>query len=186
MKKSVGCLAAFAVAILLSNVRGFSQVTESDGQFFSYKPQVQPLEYALSITTQSQAVALFLPGPQEEHADLISLTQKVERTGDGLLDIALTVDKLNTIEEGPQTSELHLTPRGGSAYKRKDIIGNTGHTLINLLGVVQEVRSIPHFGSVYFHPENLGGPPLDIYPVMTMLYPQFPMRLLREGDRWKV
>jgi len=27
---------------------------------------------------------------------------------------------------------------------------------------------------------------MDLYPVMSMLYPQFPMRLLKEGESWKV
>ncbi len=186
MKKLLGCLAALVVAWPFSGVGGSSRVAAQDGQFFTYKPQVQSLKYDLSITTQSQAVALFLEGPREEHQDKISLTQRVERAGDGLLDIALTVDDLNGKEEEPPSSELHLTPRGGSAYKRKEIVGNTGHTVINLLGEVKEMRGIPHFGSVYFHPQNLGGPPLDIYPVMGMLYPQFPMRLLHEGEEWTV
>jgi len=185
MKKLLGCLAAF-VALLLFTLGGSSRVAAETGQFFSYRPQLQPLKYDLSITTRSQAVALYLEGPQEEQEDIIILTQRVKRVGDGLLDIALTVDDLNGKEEEPPSSELHLSPRGGSAYKRKDIVGNTGHTVINLLGAVQEMKGIPHFGSVYFHPQNLGGPPLDIYPVMGMLYPQFPMRLLHQGEGWTV
>ncbi len=184
MKKLLGCLAVF-VALLFFTVGG-SRVAAENGQFFTYKPQSQPLRYDLSITTRSQAVALFLEGPWEEQEDIIHLTQTVEGAGDGLLDIALTVDELNKGKEVPQSSEFHLTPRGGSSYRRKDIIGNSGHTLINLVGEVKEVRAIPHFGSVYFHPESLSGPPMDIYPVMSMLYPQFPMRLLQEGDRWTV
>ena len=186
MKRLAGCLLAFVVALLLFNVGGSSNAAASQGELFYYRPQLQPLRYDLSISTRSQALALFGPGPQEEHEDIIRFSQKVERTGDGLLDIALTVDEIDTREQGPKASELYLTPRGGAAYERKEIIGNTGHTLINVLGVVKEVRGIPHFGSVYFHPENLGGPPLDIYPVMSMLYPQFPMRILKEGDSWKV
>ncbi len=186
MKKLLGWLAALVVAWPLSGVGGSSWAAAQDGQFFTYRPQVQSLKYDLSITTQSQAVALFLEGPREELQDRISLTQKVERAGDGLLDIALTVDDLNMKEQEPPTSELHLTPRGGSSYERKDIAGNTGHTLINLLGEVKEMRAIPHFGSVYFHPQNLSGPPMDIYPVMSLLYPRFPMRLIQEGESWKV
>lgn len=186
MKKLLGWLAALVVAWLFSGVGGSSRVAAQDGQFFTYRPQIQSLEYVLSITTQSQAVALFLEGPREEQEDIIHLTQKVERVGDGLLDIALTVNNLNMREQEPPTSELHLTPRGGSSYQRKDIVGNTGHSLINLLGEVKEMRGIPHFGSIYFHSQNLSGPPMDIYPVMSLLYPRFPMRLIQEGESWKV
>ena len=186
MRKLLGWLAALVVAWQFSGVGGSSWAAAQDGQFFTYRPQVQSLRYDLSITTKSQAVALFLEGPREEHQDRISLTQKVERAGDGLLDIALRVDDLNMGEENPQTAELHLTPRGGSSYLRKEIVGNTGHTLINLLGEVKEMRAIPHFGSVYFHSQNLSGAPMDIYSVMSLLYPRFPMRLIQEGESWKV
>ena len=114
------------------------------------------------------------------------ISQKVLNAGEGLFEIVLTVDEINTREAGAKESDFHLTPRGGSAYERKDIIGNTARTFINLLGAAKEVRGIPHFGSVYFHPQNLSGPPLDLYPAMNMLYPQFPLRSIKEGDRWQV
>ena len=186
MKKSLGFLAAFVAGLLLLIAGVSSNTAAPQGEFLYYKPQLQPLRYDLSIITRSQALALFGPGPEEEHEDIIAFSQTVERAGDGLLDIALTVAEINPGEQGPETTELYLTPRGGSAYKRQEIIGNAGHTVINLLGLVKEVRGIPHFGSTYFHPENLGGPPLNIYPAMSMLYPQFPLRFLEEGDSWKV
>ena len=115
MKRLAGCLLAFVVALLLFNVGGSSNASASHGELLYYKPQFQPLRYDLSISTRSQALALFGPGPQEEHEDIIRFSQKVERTGDGLLDIALTVDEINTREQGPKASELYLTPRGGAA-----------------------------------------------------------------------
>lgn len=186
MKKSVKHLLAFVVALLLLNAGSSSNAAPSHREFFYYKPHLQPLRYNLSITTKSEALALFGPGPQEEHEDLLRLSQKVQKAGEGLFEIALTVDEINPIKAGAKESNFHLTPRGGSAYERKDIIGNTGRTIINLLGVEKEVQGIPHFGSVYFHPQNLSGPPLDLYPVMNMLYPQFPLRFIKEGDSWQV
>jgi hypothetical protein len=176
----------FLAAVLFLHAGGSSDATPSQREFFHYRPHPEPLQYNLSITTTSRALALFGPGPQEEHEDLLRLSQKVQQAGDGLLEIALTVDEINTEVTGPKASDVSLTPRGGSAYERKDIVGNTARTSINLLGVAKEVQGIPHFGSVYFHPQNLSGPPLDLYPAMNMLYPQFPLRLIKEGDRWQV
>jgi len=186
VEKSGGDLVACVVAFLIFAGWGSAQAASGDGTLLYYRPQPQTLQYNLSITTRSQAVALFGPGPQEEHEDRIRLSQKVEKMGEGFLDIALTVDGINVEEPGPQARQLHLNPRGGSTYRRQEIIGNTGHTLINLLGAVKEVKGIPHFGSVDFHPQNLAGPLLGIYPVLTLVYPQFPMRLLKKGDSWKI
>ncbi len=186
MGKSKGDLGVCAVAFLIFAGWSSAHAASGDGALLYYRPQPQPLQYNLSITTRSQAVALFGPGPQEEHEDRIRLSQKVEESGDGLLGIALTVDGINLEEPEPRARELHLNPRGGSAYRRQEIIGNTGHTLINLLGAVKEVKGIPHFGSVEFHSQNLAGPPLGIYPALTLVYPQFPMRLLKKGDSWKI
>lgn len=186
MKKSRKHLLAFVVALLLLNAGVSSDAAPSHPEFLYYKPHLQPLRYNLSITTKSEALALFGAGPQEEHEDLLRLSQKVLEADEGLFEIVLTVDEINPREAGAKESDFHLTPRGGSAYERKDIIGNSGRTFINLLGVPEEVQGIPHFGSVYFHPQNLSGPPLDLYPVMNMIYPQFPLRFIKEGDRWQV
>jgi len=186
MKKPVRHHLVFLAALLFLNAGGSSNATPSQREFFHYRPHPEPLQYNLSITTKSRASALYGPGPQEEHEDLLRLSQKVQQAGDGFLEIALTVDEINAEDTGPKASEFYLTPRGGSAYERKDIIGNTARTFINLLGAAKEVRGIPHFGSVYFHPQNLSGPPLDLYPAMNMLYPQFPLRSIKEGDRWQV
>lgn len=158
----------------------------AEGEFLYYRPHSQPLRYVLSVTTRSQADALFEPGPREERTDTISLSQKVEAAGEGLLDIVLTVDDINLRDQRPKAGAYQLNPRGGSAYERRDILGNSGHTLVNHLGAVREMRGIPHFGSLYFHPDSLTGAALDLYRALAMLYPEFPLRLLTQGDRWKV
>lgn len=149
----------------------------SSGEELLHYTSHLPLKYNLTITAKSQAEALFRPGPVEEHKDMLTLSQQVQKVGEGLLDIAYTVDEINWEEHGPSA---------GSAYKREEILGNTGHIKVNLLGKVEEAGGIPHISSRYFHRDSLDGPPLDIYRALMMLYPQFPLRLLKKGDSWKV
>jgi hypothetical protein len=182
-RKLGGCL--IAVFLLLS-VGSLPSAWASDGEILHYRPQPRPLKFVLSIAGKSHALSLWETGPLVEQEDVLNLSQKVETAGDGLLKTTWTVQGINREQEAPKTNSIHLVPRGGSGYKRKDIIGNSGHTLINLLGAVREAKAIPHIGSVYFHPESLNGPPLDIYGITTLIYPRFPLRALKEGDRWKI
>ena len=182
-RKLGGCLSA---VFLFLSVGSFSSAWASNGEILHYRPQPRPLKYVLSIAGKSHALSLWDTGPLVEQEDVLNLDQEVETVGDGLLNIMWTVQGINREQEVPKTNSIHLVPRGGSGYKRKDIIGNSGHTLINLLGAVREAKAIPHIGSVYFHPESLAGPPLDIYGIATMIYPQFPLRSLKKGDRWKI
>lgn len=182
-----GCVAVPGILALMLGGQVFPYAAAPDGQLFRYKPHVQPLRYELSIDTKSQALALYVDGPKEERRDVMRVSQRVEPAGDGgLLDLVLTVEEINLRDQEPEARALALSPRGGSAYRRRDIIGNSAHRVMNLLGAVTKAGGIPHIGSTYFHPDSLAGPPLDIYPVMTMLHPQFPLDLLEEGDTWKV
>ncbi len=163
-------------AILLLSLAISVNALAVDSTLLHYKSHYSKLKYGLTMTSKSRPEALFELGPQEETEDFLTLGQRVGSASDGLLDIALTVDGINWEQHGPSR---------GSAYKREEIIGNTGHLRVNVLGKVAEASGIPHFSSIYFHRDNLSGPPLDIYRTLTMLYPQFPMRLLKKGDRWK-
>ncbi|MDB4444162.1 hypothetical protein N9174_02350 [bacterium] len=58
--------------------------------------------------------------------------------------------------------------------------------MIDLLGRPKEVRFLPHFGSRAFHNRSADDPVLDIYRVMLMVYPQFPLKRLRAGESWGV
>ena len=91
--------------------------------------------------------------------------------------VDLTVDEINWDEHGA-TNGKHL--------KREEIIGNTHHTRINLLGKIDEIKSFPHFGSNQFYRGNVDGPPMDNWRIMSMLYPQFPLSMVGEGDSWEI
>ena len=181
-----GYVAVSGILALMLSVPVFPNAAAQDGQVLHYRPHIQPLQYDLSISTKSQALALYVDGPREERQDVMRMSQRVEPAGEGLLDIVLTVEEINLRDQEPEARALELSPRGGSMYRRPDIIGNSAHHVINLLGAVNEASGIPHIGSTYFHPDSLAGPPLDIYRVMTMLHPQFPPELLEEGDTWQV
>ncbi|MDB4444161.1 hypothetical protein N9174_02345 [bacterium] len=172
----------FAIYFVLSLILLFAGNSASAGprieeaELLHYKPQSEALHYKLRIWSKSQAQGLFEPGPVEAAEDLMTLTQRVKKSASGLFDITHRVDGINWEAHGPTS---------GSAYKREEIIGNTGYIRVNLLGRVAEARGIPHISSRYFHRGSLDGPPLDIYRAMLMLYPQFPLKLLKKGDRWK-
>ncbi len=151
-------------------------------ELFSYKPYSGTLQYDLTI--QSHAlVDAGLPGQYgkvvRDHEDIMVLSQRVEETDEGLLDIATTVDQIN-----PVPSSRGFGPPG-VVYKREEILGNTQHIKINLLGKVEEAQVLPHMASQYFWANGQDGPPLDFYNVLTLLNPRFPLELLDPGDSWE-
>ncbi|MEE8114974.1 MAG: hypothetical protein V3T23_11555, partial [Nitrososphaerales archaeon] len=149
-----------------------------EGELLTFKPHKEDLRYHLNIKAHSvvdmnsaRQGSIF-----EDHNDDVTLTQKVSESDDGLLDIALTVEKINWKEHGPTN---------GKRVKREDIIGNTHLMKIDLLGKVKGVMSFPHFGSNEFYRGNVDGPALDHWRIMAMLYPQFPLNLIRKGESWE-
>ncbi len=151
-------------------------------ELFYYKPYEGTLHYDLTIHTH----ALLDTGLPEQygkivrdHEDIMALSQRVEETEEGLLDIATTVDKIN-----PLPSSRGFGPPG-VVYKREEIQGNTQHIKINLLGKVEEALVLPHIASQYFWSDGQDGPPLDFYNVLTLLNPRFPLELLDPGDSWE-
>ena len=76
----------------------------------------------------------------------MALSQRVEETEEGLLDIATTVDEINSLP--PDRRGGFGAP--GVIYKREEIEGNTQHIKINLLGEVEEARVLPHVASNRF------------------------------------
>jgi hypothetical protein len=151
-------------------------------ELFFYKPYEGTLQYDLTIHTH----ALLDTGLPEQygkvvrdHEDIMALSQRVEETEEGLLDIATTVDKIN-----PLPSSRGFGPPG-VVYKREEILGNTQHIKINLLGKVEEAQVLPHIASQYFWTNGQDGPPLDFYNVLTLLNPRFPLELLDPGDSWE-
>ncbi len=107
------------------------------------------------------------------------LSQRIEETEEGLLDLATTIDKINLLPPargfGPP----------GMVYKREDIVGNTQHIKVNLSGKVEEARVFPQMASRFFWTNAEDGPPLDLYNVLILLNPRFPSDLVGPGDSWE-
>jgi hypothetical protein len=149
-------------------------------EVLSYKPYPGALRYDLAIKTHAVADS----GDADEygnifrdHEDIFTLSQRVEETEEGLLDIATTVDKINFLPHGPTY---------GAAYKREEIEGNTQRVKIDPQGMVTEANVLPHIGSSAFWRNGHDGPPLDFYNVMILLNPRFPQGSVNVGESWEV
>ena len=150
------------------------------GDIFAYKPHSKALKYTLNIKNHAEVDtgwARIQGTIFRDHEDNITFSQKVSDDGDGLLDIAATVDKINFLPHGPTY---------GAAYKREEIEGNTQRIKIDVLGRVKEAKFLPHIGSSQFWRKGHDGPPLDYYNIMLMLNPRFPLGLLDVGSAWEV
>ncbi len=149
-----------------------------------YRPQSAPLTYDLHVATHS---LLEVSSPRQvpitfDHEDILTLSQEVTKTDEGLLDVALTVDEINPLHR-EQSGEV-LAP--GNRYQREDIVGSSQHLVLSILGEVKEATGLPHFSSPYYYSNGFDAVAFDMYRVLLMLYPQFPLRLLEVGDRWSV
>ncbi len=172
----------FSISLfLLSSLAISFNAHSDDATLLHYKPHASKLQYNLSISRHSEVdmgQARLQGEIFENHEDTMVFSQKINGVGDGLLGINLTLDRLNPLER-PYTGY-------GVFYNRKDAIGNTNHIVIDLLGRPKEVKFFPHFGSRAFHNRSADDPILDIYRVMVMVYPQFPLKRLRVGESWRV
>ena len=172
-----------AILVVLISLLLFTipfNATVLGAEVLSYKPYSGALRYNLAIKTHALVDTGYPYHDGEifrDHEDLFTLSQRVEETEDGLLDIATTVDKINFLPHGPTI---------GAAHKREEIEGNTQHVKIDLLGTVTEADVLPHIGSNEFWRDGHDGPPLDFYNVMIMLNPRFPLALLDVGESWEV
>jgi hypothetical protein len=169
------------VSLLLLLLGVYSGVFAAEGELLTFKPHSESLKYSLKVNTHSDLETNSSSygtqrGVSVRHEDILSISQSIKESGEGFLDIALTVDKINFIPHGPSI---------GAQYKREQIIGNTQHTKINVLGAVKEANGLPHFSSGNYYYRGHDGAPLDMYRIMLMIYPQFPLRLLKAGDSWK-
>jgi hypothetical protein len=107
------------------------------------------------------------------------LSQRIEETEKGLLDIATTVDQINLLPPAPGAGPP------GMVYKREDIVGNTQHIEIHRSGKVEKARVLPHMASSFFWAKGEDGPPLDLYNVLILLNPRFPSDVVDPGDSWE-
>ena len=106
-----------------------------------YKPYSGALRYNLTIKTHAlldTGNARRYGSVFRDHEDIMTLSQRVQETEEGLLDIATTVDKINFLPHGPTY---------GADYNREQIEGNTQHIKINLLGKVETATKTPSFGA---------------------------------------
>jgi hypothetical protein len=175
----------FCVLLLLPSVP--TGLFGQNGELLTFKPHPDSLEYRLTVNTHSEFETNSRSfgterGVFEDHEDMLTISQSVTEIDDGLLDIALTFDEINLIEHNPNVI--------GAQPLREDIRGHTQHIVTTLLGEVREATGVPHFGSrnFYFRDDygHLDNVPLDMYRVILAVYPQFPLRLLNEGDTWNV
>lgn len=134
----------------------------------------------------------------------MKLSQRIEETEEGLLDIATTVDQINSLPPesrggrgggpgggggggpgGGSGGERRGGGPPGMVYLREDIVGNTQHIKINRSGKVEEAHVLPHLGSSFFWNRGEDGPPLDLYNVLILLNPRFPSDLPSPGASWE-
>ncbi len=168
----------FSLLTLTVLLSGFALGAEP----FTYQPYDGTLHYNLTI--QSHAL-LYISSPGgygrvfRDHEDILRLSQRIEETGEGLLDIATTVEEINLLPPARGADPP------GMVYKRKDIVGNTQHIKVNRSGKVEEARVIPQMASRFFWNNGEDGPPLDFYNVLILLNPRFPSDLPEPGDSWE-
>ena len=144
----------------------------------TYKPQATKLNYSLMVSSKmrldTHATSRWI---FRNHKDLLDMAVEIRETGNGLLDVVTTFTKIN--------ERKYRGFAGGTHYKRSDLIGNSQHTKIDLLGNVKETEGAPHFGSRLFYGRE-DGPALDMYRVLLMTLPQFPLKRVGKGDTWRV
>ena len=180
MTKHSKALGGFPFVVLFLLLQGVSAAQSgAENELLIYKPQSDPSTYTLRVTTHS---SLETSSPRSDitadHEDILTLSQEVTKTDDGLLDVVLTVDGINPV---PPSSA------SGGHYQREDAVGSSQHTVLSLLGEVKEATGLPHFASLdYYGTRGIDGMSFDFYRVMLMLYPQFPLRLLGPDERWSV
>ncbi len=176
------------VVLFLLLQGGSTTLSGAENELLIYKPQPAPLTYDLQVTTHS-LLEISWPrmGPVTvDHEDILTLSQEVKETDEGLLDVALTVDAINHLPRGREQPEQTAPVfQRGDAYPREEIVGHSQHLVLSILGEVKEATGLPHFSSEFYHSGG-DGVDFDMYRVFLMLYPQFPLRLLGVGDSWSV
>lgn len=171
----------FVVLFLLAQGAS-TALSGAENALLVYKPRPAPLTYNLRVNTHS---VLETSSPRSDvaadHEDILTLSQRVTETDAGLLDLALTVDGINPISAERNAEE------SGHHYRRGDVVGNSQHAVLSILGEVKKATGLPHFASRnYYGARGLDGVSFDMYRVILTLYPQFPLRLLGTDDSWSV
>lgn len=181
----------FALALVVLAYSGFTwAVAAEEKMMLHYKPWSDPASYQLelqataSLETNRGALEGGDPGRAviiRKHRDQIALDLQVQEVKDGLLDGVMTVKNINVLP--PRRGGLSGVI--GDQYKRTEIVGNRQKTTIDLQGGIHAATGLPHFASGDFYGDE-DGPPLDMYRVLLMVFPRFPLKLVGQGDRWQV
>lgn len=124
---------------------------------------------------------------KKTHEDILGFKLETKERADGLIDQALAFTSING-----RTAATGLSggaKEGDTAIlvvKREEIVGRTQEIRMDLLGRVKEATGVPHFVSHGFHNRTSDGPPLDMYRVLLMVFPQFSLKRVSPGESWTV
>ena len=174
-------LSGTAFVVLFLFFQGVSTAQSvAESALLIYRPQSAPLTYELRVTTHSVLEVAVPSGVPvtADHEDILTLRKEVTSADEGLLDVALTVEAIKPLPEG-------RAPPADN-YQRGEIVGNSQHLVLSVLGEVREATSLPHFSSPLYYRGALDSVALDMHRVLLTPYPQFPLRLLEVGDTWSV
>ncbi len=165
---------------------------EGDRALLVYKGQAAPVAYTVTVKTNLNTLTHAGGGwrgdvVKKSHEDILGLRLEAKERADGLIDQALTFTSING-----KTAALGLSPgaREGDVpilmLKREEIVGNTQAVRMDLLGRVKEATGVPYFVAQTFHNRSSDGPPLDMYRVFLMVFPQFSLKRVSPGESWTV
>lgn len=122
--------------------------------------------------------------PERSHHDVLSFNLQAQKKPEGILSQIITFTGVNG--QGAK-----LWGREGDVpvlwLKREQIIGNSQVMEMDALGKVMGATGVPHFMSPGFPTKrDPDGPPLDMYRVLTMIFPRFSSKPVGVGDSWAV
>ncbi len=165
---------------------------EGDRALLTYKGQPAPVAYTVTVKTSLNTLTHAGGGwrgdvVKKSHEDILGFKLEAKELADGLIDQALTFTGVNG-----KTAGLGLSPGAQEGdvpilwLKREEIVGNSQEVRMDLLGRVREATGVPHFVSPGFNNRASDGPPLDMYRVLLMVFPQFSLKRVSPGESWTV
>lgn len=180
------CLLAAALAL---GWAGVTAAATAEKELLIYKGQPAALAYRLEVKTHHKVFDHRGGGyrkktPERSHHDIIGFNLAVSEKPDGKVDQKLTFTSING-------KSAKLWGRQGDVpviwLNREQIVGNNQKLEMDLLGRVVAATGAPHFMSPSYRPKRSpDGPALDMYRILTMIFPQFPLRRVAVGETWRV
>lgn len=122
--------------------------------------------------------------PERSHHEVLSFDLKAQKKPDGVLSQIITFTGVNG-------KGAKLWGKEGDVpvlwLKREQIVGSSQLMDMDALGKVVKATGAPHFMSPgYKQKPDPDGPPMDLYRVLTMIFPQFSPKPVGVGDSWVV